>query len=163
MPFFEGHFFTQMTVLHSARSSDKCHDICDMETIPPETDVLIKNAHFPSFLAPKFPFRRSQIANEVDNTRPRLGKSRAALQRTPTIKLTISNRRGLAGSNCSIIKGQLEHLANWAQQLMFHFSHSTPGSRKSSIACQIYSDMLHLVDVYSSFKKAFDNGFLCIM
>ena len=43
----------------SALGSDKFRNICDMETIPPETDVLINNAHFPSFTSPKFPFRRS--------------------------------------------------------------------------------------------------------
>ena len=41
-----------------APSGDKFSDICNMETILPETDVLIKNAHFPSFTSPKFPFRR---------------------------------------------------------------------------------------------------------
>ena len=71
MPFFERQFFTQMTVERreekvgkplltgSALGGDKFRDICDMETIPPETDVLINNAHFPSFTSPKFPFRRS--------------------------------------------------------------------------------------------------------
>ena len=29
----------------SALGGDKFRDICDMETIPPETDVLINNAH----------------------------------------------------------------------------------------------------------------------
>ena len=33
----------------STLGGDKFRDICDMETIPPETDVLINNAHFPSF------------------------------------------------------------------------------------------------------------------
>ena len=42
----------------SAPGGDKFSDICDMETILPETDVLIKNAHFLSFTVPKFPFRR---------------------------------------------------------------------------------------------------------
>ena len=42
----------------SAPGGDKFSDICNMETILPETDVLIKNAHFPSFTWPKFPFRR---------------------------------------------------------------------------------------------------------
>ena len=67
MPFFERQFFTQMTVERreekvgkpllagSALGSDKFRNICDMETIPPETDVLINNAHFPSFTSPKFP------------------------------------------------------------------------------------------------------------
>ena len=71
MPFFERQFFTEMTVERreekvgkpfltgSALSGDKFCNICDMETIPPETDVLINNAHFPSFTSPKFPFRRS--------------------------------------------------------------------------------------------------------
>ena len=45
----------------SALGGDKFRDICDMETIPPETEVLINNAHFPSFTSPKFPF--PQIAN----------------------------------------------------------------------------------------------------
>ena len=36
----------------SALGGDKFRDICDMETIPPETDVLINNAHFPSFTSP---------------------------------------------------------------------------------------------------------------
>ena len=31
----------------SALGGDKFHDICDMETIPPETDVLINNAKIP--------------------------------------------------------------------------------------------------------------------
>ena len=31
----------------SALSGDKFRDICDMETIPPETDVLINNAKIP--------------------------------------------------------------------------------------------------------------------
>ena len=95
----------------SAPGGDKFSDICNMETILPETDVLIKNAHFPSFTLPKFPFRRPEIANEVGNTPLRLGEWRADLQRTPTIKSTISNRHGLAGSSCSTIKGQLENLA----------------------------------------------------
>ena len=43
----------------SSLGGDKYLDICDMETVPPETDVLINNAHFPSLTAPKFPFRRS--------------------------------------------------------------------------------------------------------
>ena len=43
----------------SALGGDKFRNIYDMDTIPPETDVLIKNAHFPSFTLPKFPFRRS--------------------------------------------------------------------------------------------------------
>ena len=118
MAFFEREFFTQMTVgrreekvgkpllTGSALGGDKFRNICDMETIPPETDVLINNAHFPSFTSPKFPFRRSSITNEVDNTRPWLGESRAD-ERTPTVKSTISNRRGLAGSNCSTVKGRL--------------------------------------------------------
>ena len=42
----------------SAPGGDKFSDICNMETILPETDVLKKNAHFPSFTSPKFPFRR---------------------------------------------------------------------------------------------------------
>ena len=42
----------------SAPGGDKFSDICNMETILPETDVLINNAHFPSFTSPKFPFRR---------------------------------------------------------------------------------------------------------
>ena len=42
----------------SAPGGDKFSDICNMETILPETDVLIENAHFPSFTSPKFPFRR---------------------------------------------------------------------------------------------------------
>ena len=46
-----------------------------------------------------------------------------------------SNRHGLAGSNCSPVKAQLEHLAYWAQQLIFHFSHSTPGLRCHSDMC----------------------------
>ena len=33
----------------SALGGDEFRDICDMETIPLETDVLINNAHFPSF------------------------------------------------------------------------------------------------------------------
>ena len=33
----------------STLGDDKFRDICDMETIPPETGVLINNAHFPSF------------------------------------------------------------------------------------------------------------------
>ena len=41
-----------------APGGDKFSDICNMETLLPETDVLIKNAHFPSFTLPKFPFRR---------------------------------------------------------------------------------------------------------
>ena len=64
MPFFERQFFTQMTVERreekvgkhlltgSALGGDKFRDIWDMETIPPETDVLINNAHFPSFTWP---------------------------------------------------------------------------------------------------------------
>ena len=40
----------------SAPGGDKFSDICNMETILPETDVLINNAHFPSFTSPKFPF-----------------------------------------------------------------------------------------------------------
>ena len=44
-------------------------------------------------------------------------------------------------------------------KLMFHFSHCTLGSQKTRITCQIHSDMLHLVDVFCSFQKAFDNGF----
>ena len=71
MPFFERQFFTQKTVERreekvgkplltgSTLGGDKFHNICDMETIPPETDVLINNAHFPLFTSPKFPFRRS--------------------------------------------------------------------------------------------------------
>ena len=71
MPFFERQFFTKMTVekreekvckpllTGSALGGDNFRNICDMETIPPETDVLINNAHFPSFTSPKFPFRRS--------------------------------------------------------------------------------------------------------
>ena len=35
-----------MTVLRSALGGNKFHDICDMETIPPETDVLIKTHIF---------------------------------------------------------------------------------------------------------------------
>ena len=85
-PFFERQFFTQMTVetreekvgkpllTGSALGDDKFRNICDMETIPPETDVLINNAHFPSFISPKFPFPRSRIANEVGNTRLRWGE-----------------------------------------------------------------------------------------
>ena len=42
----------------SAPGGDKFSDICNMETILPETDVLKKNAHFPSFTSPNFPFRR---------------------------------------------------------------------------------------------------------
>ena len=33
----------------SALGGDKFHDICDMETIPPETDVLINNAKISHF------------------------------------------------------------------------------------------------------------------
>ena len=40
----------------SALGSDKFCDFCDMETILPEPNVLIENAHFPSFTSPKFPF-----------------------------------------------------------------------------------------------------------
>ena len=43
----------------SALGGDKFPNIYDMDTIRPETDVLINNAHFPSFTLPKFPFRRS--------------------------------------------------------------------------------------------------------
>ena len=69
MPFFEQQFFTQMTVerkeekvskpllTRSVLGCDKFHGICDIETIPPETDVLINNTLFPS--SPKFPFRMS--------------------------------------------------------------------------------------------------------
>ena len=103
MPFFERQFCTQMTVKRieekvgkplltgSALGGDKFRDIWDIETIPPEIVVLINNVHFPSFTLPKFPFQRSSIANEVDNTQLWLGESRAAPQRTPTIKSTISN------------------------------------------------------------------------
>ena len=70
-PFLERQFFTQMTVERreekvgkplltgSALGGDKFRDICNMETIPPETDVPITNAHFPSFTSPKFPFPKS--------------------------------------------------------------------------------------------------------
>ena len=34
----------------STLGGPKFRDICDMETIPPETDVLINNAHFPVIL-----------------------------------------------------------------------------------------------------------------
>ena len=40
----------------SALGGDKFCDFCDMETILPEPNVLIENAHFPSFRSPKFPF-----------------------------------------------------------------------------------------------------------
>ena len=40
----------------SALGGDKFRNMCDMETIPTETDVQINNAHFPSFTSPKFPF-----------------------------------------------------------------------------------------------------------
>ena len=43
-------------LLTGSALGDKFRDICDMETIPPETDVLINNALFPSFTSPKFPF-----------------------------------------------------------------------------------------------------------
>ena len=43
----------------SALGGDKFRDICNMETIPPETDVLINDAHFPSFTSSKFPFPKS--------------------------------------------------------------------------------------------------------
>ena len=67
MSFFERQFFTLMTVerreekvgkplLTGSALGDKFRDICDMETVLPETDVLISNAHFPSFTLPKFPF-----------------------------------------------------------------------------------------------------------
>ena len=36
----------------SALGDDKFLDICDMETILPEPDVLINNAHFPLFTSP---------------------------------------------------------------------------------------------------------------
>ena len=61
MPVFERQFFTKKTVERreekvgkplltgSTLGGDKFHNICDMETIPPETDVLINNAQFPSF------------------------------------------------------------------------------------------------------------------
>ena len=66
----ERQFFTQMTVERReekvgkplltgfALGGDKFRGICDMETIPPETDVLINSAHLPSFTSPKFLFRR---------------------------------------------------------------------------------------------------------
>ncbi|CAH3184552.1 unnamed protein product [Porites evermanni] len=79
-----------------------------MEAIPPETDVLINNAHFPSFTSPKFPFRSGQYTAEV-----RRVESRPATDSNRHIDN--SNRRGLAGSNCSTVKGQLEHLAYWVQ------------------------------------------------
>ena len=71
MPFFERQFFTQVTVdrreekvgkplfTGSALGGDKFRNICDMKTIPLETDVLVNAAHFSSFTSPKFPFRRS--------------------------------------------------------------------------------------------------------
>ena len=40
----------------SALGGDKFRDFCDMETILPEPNVLIDNAHFPSFKSAKFPF-----------------------------------------------------------------------------------------------------------
>ena len=43
----------------SALGGDKFRNICDMKTIPLETDVLVNAAHFPSFTSPKFPFRTS--------------------------------------------------------------------------------------------------------
>ena len=64
MPFFERQFFTQITVgrreekvgkhllTGSALGGVKFRNICDMETIPPETDVLINKAYFPSFTSP---------------------------------------------------------------------------------------------------------------
>ena len=51
--------FANLLLTGSALGGDKFRDSCDMETIPPETDVLINNAHFPSFTSPKFPFGRS--------------------------------------------------------------------------------------------------------
>ena len=104
-PFSERQFFTQMTVERreekvgkplltgSALGGDKFRNICDMETIPPETDVLINNAHFPSFISPKFPFRRSWIANEVGNTRLRWGESRVAC-----------SKRSDSGERCGVKK-----------------------------------------------------------
>ena len=121
-PFFEQLFFTQMTVERgeekagkpfltgSALSGDKFRNICDMETIPPETDVLINKAHFPSFTC-----NRQQGGQYTAVVRRVETMSRADPQWTPTVKVTFSNRCGLAGSNCSSVKGQLEHLGYWAQ------------------------------------------------
>ena len=94
----------------SALGGDKFRDICDMETIPPETDVLINKAHFPSFTC-----NRQQSGQYTAVVRRVETMSRADPQRTPTVKPTFSNWCGLAGSNCSSVKGQLEHLDYWAQ------------------------------------------------
>ena len=151
MPFLEWQFFTQMTVKRregkvgkplltsSALGGDKFRDFCDMETIPPEIVVLINNVHFPSFTSPKFSFRRSSIANEEDNTQLWLGESRAAPEQTPTIKSTISNWHGLAGSNYWTIQGQLEHLAYWALNWCFtsHIALRGHKSEASRVRCTV--------------------------
>ena len=56
---FEAYSDCISDLLGTVNSGDKFRNICDIETIPPETDFLINNAHFPSFTSPKFPFRRS--------------------------------------------------------------------------------------------------------
>ena len=88
MPFLERQFFTQMTVERrevkigkplltgSALCGDEFRNICDVETILSETDVLIENTHFPSLIhIAKIPISKVLIANKVDNTRLWLGES----------------------------------------------------------------------------------------
>ena len=98
----------------SALSSDNLQDICDVEAVPPEADVLIKNTFSIIHIA-KIPI--SKVLN-----RQRSGQYTAEVRRVESRPATDSNRhvdnsnrRGLAGSNCSTVKGQLEHLAYWAQ------------------------------------------------
>ena len=57
----------------SALGGDKFRDICDMETIPPETEVLINNAHFPSFTSPKFPLLNSHRGEKLFSNKIALG------------------------------------------------------------------------------------------
>ena len=99
MPFFERQFFTQKTVERreekvgkplltgSALGGDKFRDICDMETIPPETDVLINNAHFPSYIhIAKIPI--SKVLN-----RQRSGQYTAVVRRVESRSATDFNRQ----------------------------------------------------------------------
>ena len=98
----------------SALSSDNLQDICDVEAVPPEADVLIKNTFSIIHIA-KIPISKVLNRQRSGQYTVMARRVESSPQQTPTIKSTISNQQGLAGSNCSTVKGQLEHLAYWAQ------------------------------------------------
>ena len=106
----------------SALGGNKFRNICDMETIPPEEDFLVNNAHFPSFTPPKFPFLK--VLN-----RQRSGRYMAVGRRVESRPATDSNRQvdnlfnrqrtiG-AFSLLGIVLGNVRFTQLWKNQIIF--------------------------------------------